>query len=85
MATEKSSSPKRLIYSHTLELEQLTDLTEYSHRTFGDDVTAWPWYYTTEGLDPYTMQRSDLITVYWKDKDSGLLFILKHGVEWHIQ
>ena len=71
--------------NHKLELAQLTDLVEYSTRTFGEDQTEWPWYYTTEGLDVYSMREQDLITVTWTDHNAGMMFILKHGADWHIQ
>lgn len=70
---------------HRLELAQLTDLVDYSSRTFGYDQHSWPWYYTTEGLDVYSMREQDLVTVTWTDRDSGLIFLLKHAADWRIQ
>ena len=67
-----------------MELDQLTDLVEYSRAQFGENQTEWPWYYTTEGVDPYTLQRDDLISVTWTDRNAGMLFVLKHGADWHI-
>ena len=69
---------------HQIELAQLTDLVEYSEKQFGRNWDTWPWYYTTEGLDPYSMQQTDLITVYWRDRNAALLFMLKLGAEWQI-
>jgi len=70
---------------HKLELQQLTDLVDYSVKQFGEDQNTWPWYYTTEGVDVYTLQRTDLVTVTWTDDNAGLMFTLKHGADWHIQ
>ena len=70
---------------HKLELQQLTDLVDYSTKTFGDNQTEWPWYYTTEGLDVYTMREQDLITVTWTDRNAGVMFLLKHADNWNIQ
>jgi len=70
--------------THTLELDRLTDLCDYSQAQFGEDAKLWPWYYTTEGLEIYEMRTDDVITVYWKDEQAAMLFMLKRGAEWKV-